>query len=80
MEIAPDVPLIDPDPEKSLYRETLFERATRLSDDDEQFSCPYRALAIIASLRQRLAIHDRQGDSELFALACELEFWLEVTF
>ena len=41
---------------------------------------PPRALEIIASLRQRLAIHDRPGDSQLFALACELEFWLEVTF
>lgn len=65
------------DPADCLYRETLAEL---VEGDASAFKVPPRALVIIASLRQRLAIHDRPGDSELFALACELEFWLEVTF
>lgn len=70
-------------PECSLYRKTLYESVLEIkSNPDTVFlhPAPFRARHIAQVLRQRLAIHDRHGDSELFALACELEFWLEVTF
>lgn len=75
--MAPDLAKELTDPSDCLYRSTLAELVER---EASAFKVPPRALEIIASLRQRLAIHDRPGDSELFALACELEFWLEVTF
>jgi len=75
--MAPDLAKELADPSDCLYRETLAEM---VRSDASEFKTPPRALEIIASLRQRLAIHDRPGDSQLFALACELEFWLEVTF
>ena len=65
------------EPNKCLYRSTLFDMV-RLAMP--AFEAPPRALEIISALRARLAIHDRPGDAELFALASELEFWLEVTF
>lgn len=75
--MAPDLAKELAEPRDCLYRLTLAELVGR---ETSAFKVPPRALEIIASLRRRLAIHDRPGDSELFALACELEFWLEVTF
>ena len=65
------------DPNDCLYRGTLIEMV-RLAMP--AFQVPPRALEIISALRARLAMHDRPADAELFALASELEFWLEVTF
>ncbi len=64
-------------PEDCLYRCTLSEM---VKPEIPAFQVPARALEIIFALRARLAIHGIPGDADLFALASELEFWLEVTF